>query len=68
MRFVFPVFKQIQERLDKVNSVVLENVTGSRVVKAFSKEEYEYNRFYNVNNDYTDKLLFVSKITAFIFL
>ena len=66
MRFVFPVFKQIQERLDKVNSVVLENVTGSRVVKAFSKEEYEYNRFYNVNNDYTDKLLFVSKITAFI--
>lgn len=66
MGIVFPVFKQIQAKLDKVNSVVLENVVGSRVVKAFSKEKYEYDRFVMVNNDYTQQTLFVSKITAFI--
>ena len=66
MAILFPVFKKIQDKLDKVNTVVLENVQGSRVVKAFSKEQYEYNRFVGVNYDYTEKVLFVSKITAFL--
>lgn len=66
MVILFPVFKKIQDKLDKVNTVVLENVQGARVVKAFSKEKYEYDRFVGVNYDYTEKVLFVSKITAFL--
>ena len=66
MRIIFPIFIQIQERLDKVNSVVLENISGARVVKAFSKEEYEINRFGKVNDEYTKKTLFVSRISTLI--
>jgi len=66
MKLVFPVFKRIQEKLDRVNTVMHENVSGARVVKAFSKEEYEYNRFTGVNDDYTAQNLYVSKIGALL--
>ena len=58
MKLVFPVFSVIQKKLDKVNTVVHENVSGARVVKAFGKEDYEYERFVNTNNDYTFNDLF----------
>ncbi len=63
---VFPVFTRIQNKLDNVNTVVHENVSGARVVKAFGKEDYEYNRFVEANNDYTQQNLYVSKIAAFL--
>ena len=66
MKLVFPVFSVIQKKLDKVNTVVHENVSGARVVKAFGKEEYEYERFVNTNNDYTASNLFVGKTAAFL--
>lgn len=66
MRLVFPIFTQIQAKLDKVNTIVHENVTGARVVKAFSKEKYEYNRFLTANNEYTGKTLYVNKISALL--
>lgn len=66
MKLVFPVFKRIQEKLDRVNTVMHENVTGARVVKAFSKEEYEYKRFKKVNDDYTGENLYVGKISSFL--
>ena len=66
MKLVFPVFSVIQKKLDKVNTVVHENVSGARVVKAFGKEEYEYNRFVEANNDYTASNLYVSKTSAFL--
>lgn len=66
IKIVFPIFKEIQIRLDRVNTVVHENVSGARVVKAFSKEDYEYNRFVNANNDLTDKTLYVSKRSALL--
>ena len=43
-----PIFSKIQTKLDKVNSVVQENVTGARVVKAYVREGYEYDRYYDV--------------------
>ena len=46
-----PLFKQVQKKLDKVNSVVQENVTGARVIKAYVKEDYENERFDYANND-----------------
>ncbi len=65
IKLVFPIFKIIQQKLDRVNTVVHENVDGARVVKAFSKENYEYNRFKNANDEYTEKNLYVSKKSAF---
>ena len=64
MRYLFPIFSIIQGKLDRVNTVVLENVTGARVVKAFSKEDYEYIRFKDANDDYTALNLKVGKIGA----
>ena len=66
MKLVFPVFSVIQKKLDKVNTVVHENVSGARVVKAFGKEEYEFERFVETNNDYTASNLFVGKTAAFL--
>lgn len=62
----FPMFSIVQTKLDKVNSVVHENLTGARVVKAFSKEDYEYNRFVEANDTLTSITLKVNKLTAII--
>ena len=65
-RFAFPVFSIIQKKLDRVNTVVHENVTGARVVKAFGKEDYEYDRFVEANNEYTELNLKVSRLMALL--
>lgn len=62
----FPMFSIVQTKLDKVNSVVHENLTGARVVKAFSKEDYEYNRFVETNDTLTSITLKVNKLMAII--
>ena len=59
-------FMQVQERLDDVNAVVQENVTGSRVVKAYTKEEYESERFNDANFRLTETSLKVQKMMAFL--
>lgn len=66
VRLVFPIFKIIQQKLDKVNTIVHENVSGARVVKAFSKEPYEYDRFVVANNEYTEKNLYIAKVMAVV--
>lgn len=64
MKKVSPLFSIVQSRLDKVNSVVQENVSGARVVKAFTREEYEINRFDNANTDLMTTNLKVQKLLA----
>ncbi len=44
-----PMYSEVQKRLDKVNSVVQENVSGARVVKAYVCEDHEYERFAEAN-------------------
>lgn len=46
-----PLYSVVQKKLDRVNSVVQENVAGARVVKAYGQEEYEVRRFYGVNEE-----------------
>ncbi len=46
-----PLYGKVQQRLDKVNSVVQENVSGARVVKAYVREKYECNRFSDANKN-----------------
>ena len=47
----FPLFKKVQEKIDKVNGVIRENLIGARVVKSFVRQEYEVDRFKYANND-----------------
>lgn len=64
MKKASPLFSIVQSRLDKVNSVVQENVSGARVVKAFTREEYEINRFDNANTELMTTNLKVQKLLA----
>lgn len=46
-----PMFGKLQKKLDNVNNVMSENVSGARVVKAFVREEYEKDRFGKANQE-----------------
>ena len=59
-----PIFGNIQKKLDKVNSVVQENVSGARVVKAYVREDYEYERFKRANGELRDTNIKVQKLMA----
>ncbi|MCH5324265.1 MAG: ABC transporter ATP-binding protein [Eubacterium sp.] len=66
MRRAAPLFGIVQDKLDKVNSVVQENVTGARVVKAFTREEYEIDRFDRANTDLMTTNLRVQRLIAIL--
>ncbi len=46
-----PLFGKVQQKLDRVNSVVQENVSGARVIKAYVREDYENERFDIANSE-----------------
>lgn len=49
-----PIFFAIREQFSKLNTVVQENISGNRVVKAFAKEDYEKSKFEDRNKGYMD--------------
>lgn len=49
-----PIFFGIREQFSKLNTVVQENISGNRVVKAFAKEDYEISKFEERNKAYMD--------------
>ena len=59
-----PIFGTIQKKLDRVNTVVQENVSGARVVKAYVREDYENERFEKANRDLRDTNIRVHKLMA----
>lgn len=59
-----PLYSILQKKLDRVNSVVQENVAGARVVKAYGQEKYEIDRFYGVNSELRDTNFRVLKLMA----
>ena len=61
---VVPMFKAMQKKLDKVNLVLRENLTGIRVIRAFNRLEVEKKRFSEANRDLTDTSIKVNKIMA----
>lgn len=61
-----PMYAKLQKRLDRVNSVVQENVSGARVVKAYVSEEQESARFSRANDDLCDVNFRVLKLMAII--
>lgn len=50
----FPLFSIVQKKIDRVNSIIRENLIGARVVKAFVREEYEKERFGIANTELKD--------------
>ena len=50
-----PLFRTVQQKLDRLNTVLQENVAGARVVKAFVRANYEGDRFELANQDYTER-------------
>ncbi len=61
-----PLFSVVQGKLDRVNSVVQENVSGARVVKAYTRENYEAERFNKANDDLVSTNLRVQKLMALL--
>ena len=59
-----PIYSKIQLKLDRLNCVVQENVTGARVIKAYVKEDYESERFEAANADLRDTNVKVQRIMA----
>ncbi|TCK01013.1 ABC transporter ATP-binding protein [Nocardia alba] len=62
-----PGFRQMQERIDGVNRVLREQITGIRVVRAFVRERQEIWRFGTANTALTDASVRVGKLMALMF-
>ena len=58
-----PIFYDIREQFSKLNTVVQENISGNRVVKAFAKEKYEISKFEEKNKSYMDSNMDLAKFT-----
>lgn len=61
-----PEYEKLQIRLDKLNSIMQEDVSGARVIKAFVKEEDEIKRFGKANKDLSKVQLFVLKLFSYM--
>ncbi len=61
-----PLYGVVQKKLDRVNAVVQENVSGARVVKAYVREEYENKRFDRANGDLRDVNYRVLKLMSLL--
>lgn len=59
-----PLFKAMQVKIDRVNQVLRENLTGVRVIRAFVRTAYEEERFAGANADLTDTALKVTRLFA----
>ncbi|MEU6472123.1 ABC transporter ATP-binding protein [Streptomyces massasporeus] len=67
VRRLRPLFRSMQERLDSVNQVLREQITGNRVIRAFVRDEYEQQRFRKANTDLTDFALGTGNLLALMF-
>lgn len=61
-----PLFKKVQSKIDKVNLVVRENLTGIRVIRAFNRTDYEAAHFDEASLDLTNNYIKVNRIIAFL--
>ncbi|UAX53717.1 ABC transporter ATP-binding protein [Streptomyces sp. A144] len=67
VRRLRPLFRAMQERLDTVNRVLREQITGNRVIRAFVRDEYEQQRFRKANADLTEVSLGTGSLLALMF-
>lgn len=65
-RKAIPLFKSMQKKVDRLNLVMRESLTGVRVIRAFNQTEHDKERFDDANRDITDTAIRVNKIMAFM--
>lgn len=61
-----PLFKQMQKKIDRINLVLREKLSGIRVIRAFNMTDHEKKRFNDVNADLTGTYIKVNRIMAFL--
>ncbi|MBU3093122.1 ABC transporter ATP-binding protein/permease [Clostridium sp. CF011] len=66
LKFAMPLFKLMQVKIDKLNLVLREGLTGIRVVRAFNRIDTEKARFDDANTDLMNNAVKVNKIMAFL--
>ncbi|WP_157545435.1 ABC transporter ATP-binding protein [Microtetraspora fusca] len=62
-----PLFRTMQERIDRINQVLREQITGIRVIRAFVRDRHERERFGVANDELTDVSLRVGRLMALMF-
>ncbi|MFF3464843.1 ABC transporter ATP-binding protein [Streptomyces sp. NPDC001984] len=67
VRRLRPLFRSMQVRLDTVNRVLREQITGNRVIRAFVRDEYEQDRFRKSNTELTEMQLATGRMLALMF-
>jgi ATP-binding cassette subfamily B multidrug efflux pump len=59
-----PLFRSVQIKLDRLNTVLQENIAGARLVKAFVRADFENGRFENANEDFTARTVRVMQFMS----
>lgn len=67
MYFAVPLFKSLQKKIDRINLIFREGLTGVRVIRAFNQDKFEQNRFEGANQDYTQTGIKVFMIVSLMF-
>ena len=67
MRNAVPLFKSLQKKIDNINLVFREGLTGVRVIRAFRRDSFEQERFDQVNQDYTQTGIKVFSLTSMMY-
>jgi len=62
-----PLFRLVQGKIDRINQVMREQITGVRVIRAFIREDFESSRFEEANYDLTATALRVNRLFAIAF-
>jgi ATP-binding cassette, subfamily B, multidrug efflux pump len=66
MRGAIPLFQVMQTRIDRLNLVLDEGLTGVRVIRAFDRADHQHNRFDRANLDATQTALSVNRLVALL--
>lgn len=61
---IIPLYKLIQVKMDNINGILRETVTGVRVIRAFNREKYEKGRIDAAASDYADNAIKINKLIA----
>ena len=67
LKFGRPLFMSMQEKLDRVNTVMQENLAGIRVIKAFGRADYEKKKFKTANDDLTNSTMKAMRMLSLSF-
>ena len=59
-----PLFRSVQQKLDRLNTVLQENIAGARLVKAFVRADFESGRFEQANQDFTARTVQVMQFMS----